>query len=50
MLTPFDDFPSTPRPTPSPIRPLVTPTNYDRYWFNGQHTEGCFFLAAADSY
>lgn len=47
MLTPFDDYPV--HQTPAPVAQTVSgdPNHYDRYWFNGYHRDGDFFLGAA---
>jgi hypothetical protein len=47
MLTPFDDYPI--HQTSAPIGQPATgdPNHYDRYWFNGYHRGGDFFLGAA---
>lgn len=47
MLTPFDDFPV--HQTPDPIAHPVSgdPNHYDRYFFNGYHRDGDFFIGGA---
>lgn len=47
MLTPFDDYPI--HQTSAPIGQPASgdPNHYDRYWFNGYHREGDFFLGGA---
>lgn len=47
MLTPYDDFPIHPGFEPLAHTVSNDPNHYDRYFFNGHHREGEFFIGAA---
>ena len=47
MITPFDDFPIHPSGDPIVQTASADPNHYDRYFFNGFHRDGDFFLGGA---
>lgn len=47
LLTPYDDFPIHPGCEPLAHTVSGDPNHYDRYFFNGHHRSGEFFIGAA---
>lgn len=47
MLTPFDDYPIHPSADPIAHPASGNPNHYDRYFFNGTHRQGEFFIGGA---